>query len=95
MSAKESFQTIIDAIPDVENFDTEIGEVTDALVKSENVDGGVFEEKYNKLLEKYKARFGEMLSESTAAIITKDEPAVTDEVEITDLSELDFDGSTE
>lgn len=98
MSAKESFKTLIDAIPNVEDFDTEIAEVTDALVSAENADNGIFEEKYNKLLEKYRARFGEMLSESAKGVaeLTPDEPAVTNEIDSTpSIADLDFDGSTE
>lgn len=98
MSATESFKKLIGAIPNIEDFDEEIGEVTDALVSAENADNGIFEEKYNKLLEKYRARFGEMLSESAKGVadLTPDEPAVTDEIDSTpSIADLDFDGSTE
>lgn len=95
MSVKESFMRLIEALPNVEDFDAEIGEVTKAITSAESA-GMEYEDKYNKLLSAYKTRFGEMLQENvTEEVVVPDKTENVAKEEELNLQDLNFDGSTE
>lgn len=103
MDPKEALQMIMDAIPDVENYDDAFASLGELVAGTATVNTGLeseWETKYKDLQRKYRERFRENIFGGEAGPASEKgldaiEETMNHEEVVPELHELDFDGRSE